>query len=128
MEKTVADRHPGNLSDFFRRAAAFEWKLCRFSPVSGFAPGQPDSRCAPNTSESFGESRFVQPPRLATISFPGAKNAAKRRKNCDEFLVSDPRAGEHKREFRLVVVFDNVPSKIPILRLTAEKVVLNIAT
>jgi len=30
--------------------------------------------------------------------FLGAESVAKRRKNCDEFLVSDPYAGENKRE------------------------------
>lgn len=60
---------------------------------------------------SFEEYHFAWQLRLETIFSPAAENAAKRHKSCDEFLVSDPCAGEHKHGGWPIVSFDDTPSK-----------------
>lgn len=101
---------PAVVSDSFRRATAFGRKPCISWPALEFAPDQPDSRYAPNTSEWCGESRFVWQLPPATTPFPGAESATTHHRSCGELLVFDPFTDEHTHGEWPTVVFDNTPS------------------
>jgi len=117
----------GCVNGCFQSATVFGRKPCRFSPAPGFAAVPPGFRCAPNTSESFGECQSIGQLLPGTILFPGAGNATKRRRSCDEFSVSDPCVGEHKRGGWRILFFDDIPSKKPVLTLAVGQAVIRVS-
>ena len=100
------------LDGIFQRAAAFGRKLCRFSPVLGFASAPLNFPFVPNTLRLSAECRSVWKLPLGTTPFPCVKNGAKLHRNCGVFLVSGPCAGEHKRGIGPNSRFDNWLSKL----------------
>lgn len=114
FKRTTLNRVPSALANVFsRHATAFARKPCRFLRVSKFAPVRPGFPCVPNTSGWCGESRSAGPLPPATIPFPGAENATTPHRSCDELLVFDPFANQHKHGEGVTVIFDNTPSKQP---------------